>query len=1016
MFDYKNNFNEIQQFAKSIWEKIRLYFIKIEPQKPPFFCLSMFPYPSGAGLHIGHPLGYVGGDVASRFLRMNGYNVLYPFGYDAFGLPAEQFAIQTGQHPEVTTRQNIENMKRQIDELGFCFDKDREINTSDKDYYKWTQWIFLKMYNSFFDHTDIWKTSFGNTNGRAKDISILRRYLEEGSWYIDEAGNPTENIHKLKTNYTNDEINKAIDKARIAYIGYQEVNWCPKLGTVLANEEVKDGKSERGNYPVEKKSMKQWILRISKYSDRLLNFDGLDWPEETIKMQQNWIGKSSGMKISFIDEDKNKIEVFTTRPDTLSGVTFIAVSENHPIYGQKLPKSEVTEQSEFSYDQGEKQKIGIFTGKYAYHVFANKEFDSKIEFLRKIPIWVTNYVASDYGSGAVMGVPAHDERDFEFAKKHNLEIKYAIKPDLEWIKDNLELEKYPDLNDSEFIKKLNESLAKGPFCKKAPLFFSKELGVNEDISLNNLIQYFEKNKIGKGANSYRLRDWIFSRQRYWGEPFPIVYSEDGTAYPIDENELPIELPKQMDFSPQMDLEDPITPLSRSEDWVNVKGSIINGKFTSRKGGDQFFRRETNTMPNWAGSNWYYLRYLDPHNNEKIFSDEAKNYWCGGTAQSELTEFTSLAETEEKQGTTQRDGSKFATVDLYIGGSEHAVLHCLYARFCHMVLFDLDIVPNPEPFLKLVHQGLITADAYVDKDGNYIDPKEVDVKKINDSNVALNKNTQEVLSIEKGKMGKSYKNGVNPLEIIKNHGADVLRLHLMYMAPLTQSRPWNPNLVGMERFCQNVSSMVLSCIEENKKQEKEVKVNLHKTIKAVTENYKSMHYNKCISLMIEFYNSFGNKVCIDDCLAFLKLLHPIAPHLSEYLYQKIKEKVSTLRDSILQPIAPHLSDDILEQIKAMLGNLKESTVTEGRTRFCGVSSVESILDEPWPSWDEKLISSDLVKLTISLNGKLRKVLDVNKEITDLELKEISKNILNIAEDKIMIIRLESRIVVNGVTEG
>lgn len=931
VFVYKNNFKKITSVVRDIWNRIKLYFTSNESQKKTFFCLPMFPYPSAMNLHIGHPLGYIANDIVYRFLRMKGYNVLCPFGYDSFGLPAEQYAIQTGQHPEVTTSQNIENMQKQIDELGLSFDPDRKIITSDKSYYKWTQWIFLKMYNSFFDHTEIWNNGFSEVKGKTKDISVLRKYLQESSWYVDSKGVPAPNETNVKYNYSEEDIRKTLNNARIAYLDSQYVNWCPGLGTVLSNEEVtKDGKSERGNYPVLKKKMKQWMLRITRYSDRLLDFKDLDWPEETIKMQQNWIGRSIGMKINFIDEDKNNIEVFTTRPDTLAGVTFIAVSQGHPIYGMKLPFSE--------------EKIGVFTGKYAYHVFEKTAFGAKIPFVKKIPIWVTNYVLSDYGSGAVMGVPAHDERDFEFAKKYALEIKLAIVPDEQWlIKNTSSIEQIQELknNSSQNFGKID---LKNPFCEKGELFFAEEIGINARTSLEDLMKYFEKQNIGKIQTSYRLRDWVFSRQRYWGEPFPIVYSEDGTAYPVDESELPVELPQQVDFKPDIGSEDPSSPLGRSLDWIEVKGNIIDGKFRSNQNG-QKFRRETNTMPNWAGSSWYYLRYLDPKNDHEIISEEAKNYWCKG---------------------------KFATVDLYIGGSEHAVLHHLYARFWHMILFDLGVVPNPEPFKKLIHQGLITADAYLDKNGSYVDVKEVEVSKSGKDEIAINKNTGEVLAIEKGKMGKRYKNGVDPIEIIEKQGADVLRLHLMYMGPLTQSRPWNDNFIGMERFCQNVSSMIESAIKENREQLKETEVKLHKTIKLATENYEANHYNRCISLLIEFYNACGKDCSVTQSIEFLKLLHPLAPELSEYWYQQIK-------------------------------------VTKN-----GLNLKESILLESWPAYDSEMLISKIVKATIMINGKLKKVVEVDRDSSDDSLKQLANSITGAAVDKTIIIRGEEKIVVNIVS--
>lgn len=928
--DYKSNVKSIERDMRALWK--RMDNVDIDWGKIPYYCLDMFPYPSGIGLHMGHPLGYIAGDVNGRFMRMKGYNVLRPMGFDSFGLPAEQFAIQTGQHPEKTTSDNIDNMLRQLKTLSLGYDWSRMIATSDSSYYKWTQWIFLQLYDSFFDETEVWDDGFGNKlQGKAKPISVLREYLEAGEWDIDANGEPCPCIAQV--GYSKKEIDDAIDRARLAYLDYAEVNWCPQLGTVLSNEEVtKDGKSERGNFPVEKRKMKQWMMRITKYCDRLLDVNELDWPDQTIAMQKNWIDRSEGVEVKFFGNPD--ITVFTTRPDTLLGVTFIAVSQDHPAYGVRLEPSE--------------DKVGVFTGRYVIHPLTHE----------KVPVWVASYVIGDYGAGAVMGVPSHDHRDFDFAEKYAIDMRPAIMPDTNWLAEHttttdIDLEQLWIKDPRSFGDAFTGD---GRMIDPLKLYFETdplpddltELSARGDMDREEFATWLVSKGIGKRKNCYRLRDWLFSRQRYWGEPFPILYSEDGKVYPLDESELPLELPKQIDFAPPIDATEPVAPLAKCRDWVEVKGYIVNGKVITKNidpAKAQKFFRETNTMPNWAGSCWYYLRYLDPTNDAKLISEEEVNYWC-------------------------RD--KYATVDLYIGGSEHAVLHLLYARFWHMVLFDLGHVPNPEPFLRLVHQGLITADAYLDGSNRYVDVH--DVRLENDRKVAIHKKTGEKLSIIHGKMGKSYKNGIPPEEIYDRYGVDIFRLHLMYMAPVTQSRDWqSESIVGMERFCKSVCNVVSRAIDKPVAESSYmVRLKLHSIIKLITEHYQNLHYNTSIALMIEFINLVDGDVAIHDCASFLKLLAPCAPHISEYLYQYIKR---TCPDLCPYP---------------------------------------SIFLDRWPEFDQELLATRKVKIPVTVKNKFKFALEEDPSISDEELKDrIVKRLKvpNLNLYKVIIVRQDHPVIVN-----
>lgn len=718
------NHKEIEKKWQKVWNDNKTFKTTNEPEKPKFYALDMFPYPSGAGLHVGHPEGYTATDILSRFKRMQGYNVLHPMGWDAFGLPAEQYALDTGNDPAEFTAKNIETFKRQIQELGFSYDWDREINTTDPSYYKWTQWIFIQLYN-------------------------------KGLAYIDEVA----------------------------------VNWCPALGTVLANEEVIDGKSERGGHPVERRPMKQWMLKITAYADRLIDdLEDVDWPENIKDMQRHWIGRSEGAEVVFtVTSTNDKFTVFTTRPDTLFGATYTVLAPEHELVSKiTTPEQqaavtayldEVKMKSDLERTDLAKTKSGVFTGAYAINPINGKE----------VPIWIADYVLATYGTGAIMAVPAHDERDYEFAKKFEL----PIIPVLEGgnVEEAAFTEDGPHIN-SDFLD---------------------GLGKQEGIAA--AIAWLEENKVGTKKVSYRLRDWLFSRQRYWGEPIPVIHWEDGSITTVPEDQLPLELPKTDNIHPSGTGE---SPLANVEDWVNVVDPE-----TGMKG-----RRETNTMPQWAGSSWYFLRYIDPHNTEAIADPELLKRWL--------------------------------PVDIYIGGQEHAVLHLLYARFWHKVLYDLGVVPTKEPFQKLFNQGMILGE------GNE-------------------------------KMSKSKGNVVNPDDIIESHGADTLRLYEMFMGPLEASIPWSENgLDGARRFLDRVWRLFIN--EETGELSSKIQVSTdttlekvyNQTVQKVTDNNEHIRFNTSISQMMVFINECykADVVPTEYAEGFVKMLSPIAPHVAEELWTKL----------------------------------------------------------------------------------------------------------------------------------
>ncbi len=791
-------FDQLEPKWQAIWEERQVFHAPnpgekgFDPAKPKFYILDMFPYPSGAGLHVGHPEGYTATDIVARYKRMRGFNVLHPMGWDAFGLPAEQYAVKSGQHPAVTTRENVAKFKSQLKRIGFSYDWQREINTTDPRYYKWTQWIFLQIYNSWFNPE----------TKRAEPISTYR------------GTDP--------------------DSVRLAYVADVPVNWCPELGTVLANEEVVDGKSEVGGFPVVRRPMRQWMLRITAYAERLIDeLEGLDWPEGIKLLQRNWIGKSEGAEIDFkIDNDK-KVRVFTTRPDTLYGGTFLVLAPEHSLvdlivteeqwpavreYRERTARKSDLERAELS-----KEKTGVFTGAYAINPATEQ----------KIPIWIADYVLLGYGTGAIGGVPAHDERDLEFARKFDLPIVEVVQP----------------LGDEQALGFVGEGIA-----INSPIID----GLTSVEAKKKITAWLEERGQGKRAVNYKLRDWLFSRQRYWGEPFPIVW-QDGKHRSLSETELPVIPPPLEDYKPSGTGE---PPLARAKEWIRYSEKAV---------------RETNTMPQWAGSCWYYLRFCDPHNDKRFVGEEAERYWMGG----------------DKPG----------GVNLYVGGTEHAVLHLLYSRFWHKVLFDLGYVSKPEPFQRLVNQGII-------------------------------------LGEDNQKMSKSRGNIVNPDDVIDQHGADAFRCYEMFMGPLEQMKPWSMRGVeGVARFLARVWRLLMSenqagkwelsgkikNADPNKAQQKV----LHATIKKVTEDIESFSFNTAISQMMIFVNAFTNveMVPVVAIRTFLILLNPFAPHIASELWETLNAKFADARGDITEQPWPGyderlLAEDEVEIVIQLNGKLRD----------------------------------------------------------------------------------------------
>ena len=766
-------FNKIEKKWQQYWDENKTFKTSNDLDKPKYYVLDMFPYPSGVGLHVGHPEGYTATDIMARYKRMKGHNVLHPMGWDSFGLPAENYAIKTGTHPQITTEKNIETFTRQLKMLGFSYDWDREVTTSNVDYYKWTQWIFVQLYNK-----------------------------------------------------------------GLAYESDMNVNWCPELKTVLANEEVIDGKSEVGGHPVIQKPMKQWMLKITEYADRLLeDLEGLDWPESVKEMQRNWIGKSQGAEVEFpLVDHQDKIKVFTTRPDTLFGATYMVLAPELSIVKElttKEQKAKVAEYQEVSARKSDlertelnKDKTGVFTGSYAINPVNQKQ----------IPIYISDYILATYGTGAIMAVPAHDQRDFEFAKKFDLEIIQVL--------DGADISEEAHTGDGTLIN--------SDFLN----------GLNKTQAIEKMIAFLEEKKIGIKKTNYKLRDWLFSRQRYWGEPFPILKdAKTGEVVRVlNENELPLSLPDVEKYEPSGTGE---SPLATIDDWLYFDDPVSGKKV----------RRETNTMPQWAGSCWYYLRYIDPKNKDKPWDEDLEKYWM--------------------------------PVDLYIGGMEHAVMHLLYARFWHKVLFDLGLVSTKEPFKKLVNQGMI-------------------------------------LGTDGEKMSKSRGNVINPDDIVKDYGADTLRVYEMFMGPLDKTKPWSMNGVkGVFGFLSKAHKTFANTDLYTEDSEECLKL-LHKTIKKVTTDIEEMKFNTAVSALMIFTNHCAKE-------------------------RKFSKRTASLFSLLLSPLAPHLGEEIW-------------SLTENKT---------SLAYESWPEFDENLAKDDLITMAVQVMGKTRATIDVPADISKEDFIALAK---------------------------
>ncbi|KNB53027.1 leucine--tRNA ligase [Streptomyces caatingaensis] len=857
--------------------------------RPRKFIMDMFPYPSGAGLHVGHPLGYIATDVTARYHRMTGHNVLHTLGFDAFGLPAEQYAVQTGTHPRVSTEANMENMKAQLRRLGLGHDKRRSFATIDPEYYKWTQWIFLQIFNSWFDPEA----------KKARPITELVEQFASGERATPD-GRPWGELSAV-------ERDAVLGEYRLAYASDAPVNWCPGLGTVLANEEVTaDGRSERGNFPVFKSKLRQWNMRITAYGDRLLeDLDALDWPEAIKLQQRNWIGRSEGAHVDFAIDGRldAKATVFTTRHDTLFGATYLVLAPEHPLVtgdghdsvvpaawpegthqdwtgGHATPaeavaayRKEAAAKSDVERQADAKEKTGVFTGAYAVNPVSGE----------KLPVFVADYVLMGYGTGAIMAVPAHDSRDFAFARAFDLPMRCVVQPSDDRGTDP---STWADSFDSYEAEIINSA---GPEVSLDGLLVPE--------AKTRMAAWLTEKGIGEGTVNFRLRDWLFSRQRYWGEPFPIVYDEDGVAHALPESMLPLELPEVEDYAPRtFDPDDadtePETPLSRNEEWVNVELDLGDGVKT--------YRRETNTMPNWAGSCWYELRYLDPHNDERLVSAEAERYWMG-----------------------PREGKPHGGVDLYVGGAEHAVLHLLYARFWSKVLFDLGHISSAEPFHKLYNQGMIQAYVYRDARGIAVPAAEVEER-----DGAFWYRGEKVSRLL-GKMGKSLKNAVTPDEICAEYGADTLRLYEMAMGPLDVSRPWDTRaVVGQYRLLQRLWRNVVDestgevTVVDAEPDEATLRI-LHKTIDGVGQDMANLRFNTAIAKVTELNNHVTKLAEVPRSVAerLVLLVAPLAPHIAEELWHRLGHTDSVVHRDFPVADPAYLVDEAVTCVVQIKGKVK-----------------------------------------------------------------------------------------------
>jgi leucyl-tRNA synthetase len=896
------NFKEIENKWQSYWKEQKVYKTDIDKNKQKFYVLDMFPYPSGAGLHVGHPLGYIASDIFSRYKRLKGYNVLHPMGFDAFGLPAEQYAIQTGQHPAITTEKNVKRYKEQLSAIGFDYDWDREVKTSDPDYYKWTQWTFIKLFEHYFD----------NKTQKAQPISKLVEIFEKnGNRDIDvSCGNVSFfSVDEWKKMDLKKQ-REVLMQYRLAYLADTTVNWCPELGTVLANDEVSEGLSIRGGHPVERKNMKQWSLRITAYSDRLLEgLERIDWAESIKDIQRNWIGKSKGATIFFDIEGHHnlKMEIFTTRPDTVFGVTYMAFAPENEIVSKittKENEKSVKEYVKQSVNRSERERMtevkrisGAFTGAYALHPFTNE----------RIPIYVADYVLAGYGTGAVMAVPAHDSRDHAFARHFNISIKEVITGGN--VNEEAWEEKSGTLINSDFIN-----------------------GLNPLQAIERVIKELQNKKIGSGRTTYRLRDAIFSRQRYWGEPFPVYYKDD-VPYIMDEKKLPLLLPEVDAYLPTESGE---PPLARAKNWKTDEGYSI----------------EVNTMPGFAGSSAYYFRYMDPNNQNLYFSNEAVNYW--------------------------------KSVDLYLGGAEHATGHLIYSRFWNKFLYDIGLTPEDEPFKKMINQGMILGRSNIvyrnKKNPNHfisfgligkfdVMPIHVDVNLVDNDVLDIElfkkwrsefanaefetENGKFVCGVEIEKMSKSFFNVVNPDDLIEKYGADTLRLYEMFLGPIEQSKPWDTKgIEGVYRFLRKFWRLFFNtegifCLSDEEPNPEELKI-LHKTIKKIEEDIERLSLNTAVSALMICVNELTDLKCNKRKILqpLLILLSPFAPHFCEELW--------------------HLS-----------GN--ENTIVKDKfPEFISSCVIENTFDCP-----------------ISFNGKMRFIMKISIEATQ---QEITKMVMEAPESQ------------------
>ncbi|MFT5424822.1 MAG: leucyl-tRNA synthetase [Phycisphaerales bacterium] len=1002
-----------------------------DASKPKYYCLDMFPYPSGAGLHVGHPEGYTATDIICRYKKMCGFNVLHPMGWDAFGLPAEQYAIQTGVHPEVTTKAAVDNFRRQLQRFGFCYDWDREFGTIDPDYYAWTQWIFLQLYKSWFDPE----------SRRAAMIDELVGDFESGARPIRV--NPAAAEHsrddKARTweawaSMSTADKHLVLDSYRLAYLAHQTVNWCPKLGTALANEEVIDGRSERGGFPVLRKPLRQWMLRITAYADRLLaDLPTLDWPNSTKRQQAEWIGRSEGAQIDFVLAGapaaySEPLRVFTTRPDTVFGATYMVVAPEHPLVDAVLSNGQHPKLAEYVAEarnrpdvdrQESKEKTGVDTGVRAINPATGE----------LIPVWAADYVLMGYGTGAIMAVPAHDQRDYEFAKVFGLPIldviypthlavtayyaQHSIEPekaDGDWKHVLANLIGYVISNDTgpegyadamEHIRRNRRGVSNVPkdraeaasgvstdlpgavgerrgvittewlesidrmgfatlndlwACLTAGAFFERDgaafSGVgtlvnsaNEQVSLDALavddakariIDWLEANNHGTRHINFRLRDWLFSRQRYWGEPFPIVFDEDGHHHAVSEESLPVVLPPLADYAP-VESDDPQPLLGKATDWINTTAGEAGA---SELDASSPVTRESNTMPGWAGSCWYFLRYTDSKCTKRLAGRQAERYWM-------LTPRPGVDAAEaQTMGTFSPTMHAEGGVDLYIGGSEHAVLHLLYARFWHKLLFDLGEVSTPEPFQKLFHQGLITSFAYQRPDKSLVPVDEVEERDGDFVEIA----TGEKVAQTTAKMSKSLKNVVNPDDVIAEYGADTFRLYEMYMGPLEASKPWNTkDTIGLFRFCQKAWRLLVNEATGETllagEPSPEIEKALHRATDKVGTDIESLAFNTAIAALFGVVNTASGgggggggqspRLTLDQADRFCRILGPFAPHLAEEMWHRI-----------------------------------------GRQDTHG-----SIADQPWPEVDPAMLVDDEIEIPVQVLGKLRSRITLPAGVSD-----------------------------------